>query len=49
MVNPFTGFSKSRSCKKKESGPTVVASLMLIAGFVVEIIQHYFFAFADPL
>ena len=39
-------FAKSRSRKK---WPTVVASLMLIAYLVVEIIQHRIFTFADPL
>ena len=29
--------------------PTVVASIMRVAGLVVETVQHCIFAFADPL
>ena len=46
MGKPYKSVQSQGRVKK---WPTVVESLMLVAGLIVEIIQHWIFAFADPL
>ena len=52
MFKPYTRFQSQGHVQKKEKRkkrPNNVASLILVAFLVVEIIQHRICAFADPL